>query len=356
MKLTVIVPVFNISEYLPRFFDAMAKQTFRDYTLLIIDDGSEDDSLAVCRSFAERDSRIKVVASEHVGVTAVKTKGLELVDTPFTAYADGDDYVEPDYLKHLMDAREKYDADLAISRVQYHVEDGRIEGAFPARGEMLIKREEFADKIPMLLDDRRLNYLYGKVYRSSLLKGIHIPDDVRQGSDTMTNFKFLENASSIVLIDDLDYHYTRYNSRSVTSYAGEDAFLRINRINRVVYDESEKMGILNEKMLSVIDSRVLQSAVWVIDKIIASENTDDEKARQISAILRDAFYLACYERQKQRNTALKFEVIAPQDGAEYLKKRQKIKANLNKKARILQSTPDFVVRLYHKIKGNSPEE
>ena len=336
-KLTVITPVYNISEHLPRFFDSMSAQTFRDFRLLLLDDGSEDDSLAVCRAFAEKYSRVKVVAAEHMGVTAIKTKALEYIDTPYAAYADGDDYVEPDYLKHLMDAREKYDADLSISRVQYQLEDGTIE-------------------IPMLLDDRRLNYLYGKVYRSSLLKDIRIPDDVRQGSDTMTNFRFLKNASSIVLIDDLDYHYTRYSKRSVTSYSGEDAFNRINRINRVVYDSCEEMGILNEKMLCVIDSRVLQSGIWVIDKILASDNDDAVKAHQIDEILHDAFYLAAYERQQRRTTTLSFEPIEPQNGAVYLKKRQKARAKQLRKAQILKASPGFIVKIFHKIKHTSPEE
>ena len=355
-QLTVITPVYNIAAYLPRYFERMSRQTYRDFCLLLLDDGSEDDTLRLCREFAEKNSWVKVIASEHIGVTAIKNKALEYVDTPFTAYADGDDFVEPNYLKHLMDAREKYDADLSISRVQYMLENGVVEGEFPARGEMLITRGDFARKVPMMLDDRRLNYLYGKVYRSSLLTGIRIPDDVRQGSDTMTNFEFLSKASSVVLIDDLDYHYIRYSTRSVTSYSGEDAFFRINRINRRVYECSEQMGILTDEMLAVIDSRVLQSAGWVIEKILASDNDDAEKARQISQILSDDFYLSAYRRQKSRSSTLSFEVIEPQDGAAYLKKRRQLKEKQNKKAKILKSTPDFIVNIYHKLKGASSED
>lgn len=356
MNLTVLVPVYNIAEHLPRFFESMAKQTYTDYRLVVIDDGSEDDSLAVCRRYAEKDDRIRVIPKEHMGIAGIRNAGMAYIDTEFTAYADGDDYVEPDYLKHLMDARDKYDADLAISRVQYHLENGAVEGAFRARGELLIRREDFPEKIPVILDDRRLNYLYGKVYRSSLLKDIRVEDDVRQGSDTMINFRFLAKAASVVLIDDLDYHYIRYNSRSVTSYKGEGAYLRIQRINRDVYDCSESMGILTDEMLAVIDARNLQSAVWVIDKIVASDSDDDTKARQIGEILNDGFYRASYERQKKRDAALDFEVIAPQDGAAYLKKRQRHTDAQQRKARILGHTPGFIVNVYHKIKGGSSEE
>lgn len=353
MELTVIVTVYNIAEYLPRFFDAMARQTYEDYQLLVIDDGSEDDSLAVCTRFAQQDPRIRLIPSEHLGIAGIKNFAMEHIHTPFTAYVDGDDYVEPDYLKHLMDAQKKYDADLVISRVQYLLENGAVEGEFRKQGELYIPKKDFPEMLPVLLDDRRLNYLYAKVYRSSLLKDLRVESDVRQGMDTMFNFQYIENASSIVLIDDLDYHYIRYTSRSITSYSGEDAFQRISRINRFVYDRSREMGVLNEKMLAVIDSRVLQSAIWVIEKILVSDNSDAEKARQITDILNDGFYTGAFKRQKNRKTALPFDVIEPQDGAKYLKSRQKSKAKLNKKAKILQATPDFVVRFYHKLKGDS---
>ena len=356
MKLTVIVTVYNIAEYLPRFFEAMAKQTYEDYVLLVIDDGSEDNSLEICARYAEQDPRIELIPSKHLGIAGIKNFAMEHIHTEFTAYVDGDDYVEPDYLKHLMDAREKYDADLAISRVQYLLESGKVEGEFKKRGEMLITKEEFPEKLPMLLDDRRLNYVYGKVYRSSLLKQIRVEPDVRQGMDTMINFMYIEKAGSVVLIDDLDYHYIRYTSRSITSYQGEDAFFRICRINRFIYDRTEKSGLLTEELLGVIDSRVLQSAIWVIDKIYVSANDDAAKANQIHEILNDEFYKASYERQQGRDNPLPFVPIEPQNGASYLIKRQKIQQRQQKKAKILSSTPDFVVNIFHKLKGKHSED
>lgn len=354
MRLTVIVTVYNIAEHLPRFFASMENQSFTDYVLLMIDDGSEDNSLAVCNLYAEKDNRIQVLSLEHVGIAKARNIAMEHIHTEFTAYADGDDYVEPDYLKHLMDAVEKHDADLSISRVQYMLEDGTVEAEFCSRGELFIPKSDFIEQIPMLLNDRRLNYLYGKVYRSVLLKDIRVEDDVRQGSDTMINFQYLNNADSIVLIDDVDYHYIRYSSRSVTSYSGEDAYFRISRINRYVYDYSEKMGILSEKMLFIIDSRVLQSAIWVIDKIMMSNNDNDIKAKQITQILNDSFYVASYQRQKSKDDSFAFDMIEPQDGRAYLNKRIREEKRNERKAKILNKCPEFIVDLFHKIKGVNP--
>ena len=116
---TIFVTVYNIGKYLDRFFDCLDKQTFSDYKLLMIDDGSTDNSLSICRAHAEKDSRIEVVSIEHVGISAARNKILGMLDTEFATSLDGDDYFEPDYLKHLMDAQKKYNADFVISNVIY---------------------------------------------------------------------------------------------------------------------------------------------------------------------------------------------------------------------------------------------
>ncbi len=352
MKLTVIVTVYNIEKYLPRFFDSMAAQTFTDYKLLMVDDGSEDGSLEVCKKYAEQDSRIEILSLEHVGIAKARNISMSHIDTEFTAYADGDDYVEPDYLKNLMDALAKHNADLSISRVAYHLEkDNLMEGAFPARGELFIPRDEFANKLPMLLEDRRLNYLYGKVYRSELLKDIRVEDNVRQGSDTMINCQYVAKAKSIVLIDDLDYHYIKYKARSVTSYSGGDAFQRICRINKFVYVQMDKNGFLTDEMKRTIDTRVLLSAIWCIDRIC--EVVEDRKMKEegISQILNDEYYKETYERQRENLAEIPFQAISPQSGEKYLKRKEKEEKRNTQKANVLARCPKWVVRLYHKIKG-----
>lgn len=162
-KLTVFMTVYNIAEYLPRIFECMANQTMPDYKLLIIDDGSEDESLDICYRQQEKDARIEVVHIEHAGISAARNYALSLLETSFAASVDGDDIYEPDYLKHLVEAQERHDADLVISRVAYRNEAYEKTWEFPPRGELVIDRPDFREKLPMLLEDLRLNFLYGKL-------------------------------------------------------------------------------------------------------------------------------------------------------------------------------------------------
>ena len=123
--ITIFVSVYNIDKYLDRFFDCLDKQTFRDYKLLMVDDGSTDNSLSICQAHAEQDNRIQVVSIEHVGISSARNKILGMLDTEFATSLDGDDYFEPDYLKHLTDAQQKYNADFVISNVIDVTEKGK---------------------------------------------------------------------------------------------------------------------------------------------------------------------------------------------------------------------------------------
>lgn len=350
-QLTVLLTIFNIAEYLPRFFECMQKQTFSDYCLLIIDDGSIDDSLEICRRFAENDDRIEIFSVEHVGISQARNIGIQKIETPLTAFVDGDDYFEDDYLKHLVESLEKYNADLSISRVEYikEGEDTPV-AVHPERGETLIKKDEFNEKLPSLLRDRRLNYLYAKMFRSYILKQLRVEEDVKQGSDTMFVFQYLDKARSIVLTDDIDYHYIKYQKRAVTSYSGRDAFDRLLRINNYIRDFSESHNMMTDELLAEIDGRIMISGVWVIEKIMYSDEHAEKKAEEIDKILNNEYYIESYERQKDHLDQYAFEPIKPQSGSVYFKNKTAQENLMALKGKVSKRLPYFVMNLYRAIR------
>ena len=353
-KLTVVMTAYNIAPQLPRFFECMRKQTFSDYCLLVVDDGSADDSLAVCREHAAKDDRIKVVASEHLGIPAIKNLALSYLDTPLTAFADGDDYFEPDYLKHLVDALERNNADLAISRVVYHHEnDPKPFLTQAAYGETVVTEPEFTEKFPMLLRDRRFNYVYAKAYRTELLKDVHIDDEMIQGEDTVMVLRYMKNVKSIVLIDDEDYHYVKYTSRSVTSYKGMDSYKRMIILNKFLYTYFREQGWLTEEMLFVIDGRMLISGNWAVENIIKATAPKKEKIACLNDIFNNEYYKRAYERQKDNLDKLTFRYIPPQDGIEYYNKRISEEKHEKMHAALREKAPSFIIKSYDKLRGNN---
>ena len=331
-----------------RFFDCLDKQTFRDYKLLMIDDGSTDNSLSICQAHAEQDSRIKVVPIEHVGIAAARNIILGMLDTEFATSLDGDDYFEPDYLKHLMDAQKKYNADLVISNVitvnQYGVETRR----FPPRKEAFFTKEQLPDVLPELLEEDRLNYLYSKLYRTEYLKDIRVEPDVKLGSDTMINIQYVTRINNIAVIEDYDYQYIRYTTRSVTSTKSTDFFWRMYRIQKFLYDVTEKNGLLNDNMLRVIDGRTMISGIVGLYRIEQADIKMKTKLAAAHTAIHSDEYLWAYNRLKENRQleTLKFKVIHPGEEEAFIQRMHKRK----RKNRILKYTPKFAFKAFHNIK------
>lgn len=351
---TIIVTVYNIAPYLDRFFDCLRQQSYTDYEVLIIDDGSSDDSLAVCERYAAGDDRIKVVSVEHIGISAARNLLMEHLHTEFVTSLDGDDYFDKDYLRHLMDAQEKYHADLVISNVIYRREDGTEIRRFPLREESVITKDRFPELLPALLEEERLNYLYAKLYRADILRDVRVEPDVMQGSDTMINCRYVVNIDSIAVIEDYDYQYVKYPSRAVTSYKGKGAFERMYRINRFVYDIMQENGLLSDEMTRVIDMRILACGKSVLTHIGRSKVSLKEKYRQAEALVNSEEYLYSYRRLcKNGQIGTVPFAIAPDKARahiDYVRNsvRQSKKDQRIKKLRSL--CPDPLFDLYHKTK------
>lgn len=113
-KVSVIVPVYKAEGYLHRCVDSILAQTFTDFELLLIDDGSPDRSGEICDEYAKKDSRIRVIHKENGGVSSARQRGLDESVGEYTIHADHDDWVEPEMLDELYKKAKEEDADMVI--------------------------------------------------------------------------------------------------------------------------------------------------------------------------------------------------------------------------------------------------
>ena len=117
-KISVIVPVYNTGQYLPRCIDSILSQTFTDFELLLIDDGSTDNSGMICDEYAAKDSRIRVFHKENGGVSSARNFGLAQASGEYIGWVDSDDWIEPNMYELLLCAIEREKADIAYCNFQ----------------------------------------------------------------------------------------------------------------------------------------------------------------------------------------------------------------------------------------------
>ena len=115
MKISVIIPVYNVEKYLASCLQSIVNQTFCDWELIAVNDGSSDKSADILRQYAQDDARIKVITQPNGGVSAARNAGLKAAKGDFVCFVDSDDYVHPQMLELLLNAAEKENADAAIA-------------------------------------------------------------------------------------------------------------------------------------------------------------------------------------------------------------------------------------------------
>ena len=113
-KISIIVPVYNVEEYIHRCIDSILAQTFTDFELILVNDGSHDQCGKICDEYAENDSRIKVIHKKNGGLSDARNAGLEIAQGEYIGFVDSDDYIEHDMYEKLIEACKEYNSKLAM--------------------------------------------------------------------------------------------------------------------------------------------------------------------------------------------------------------------------------------------------
>ena len=117
--LSIIVPVYNVGSFLPKCINSIISQTFTDFELILIDDGSTDNSVEICDAAAKKDSRVRVIHKENGGVVSARKAGLSVAVGKYAGYVDGDDWIDEHMYEHMINAMEKYNCDMVMCDVEH---------------------------------------------------------------------------------------------------------------------------------------------------------------------------------------------------------------------------------------------
>lgn len=204
--ISIIVPVYNAEQYLHRCIDSILAQSYTDFELLLIDDGSKDASGDICDEYAAKGTRVRVFHKENGGVSSARNLGLDNAQGEYITFCDADDYVSEDWLAAYSEAIAS-NVDLAIQGYYAFDGDNTVEKQLqPHSGNSIeAKRQLVVD----LFAQEIYYYLWVKLFRRDLLEAHHIRFDKQSvlGEDTQFISKYLEYVVSFKCIDSLGYYY-----------------------------------------------------------------------------------------------------------------------------------------------------
>ena len=224
MRLSIVVPVYNTKKYLSRCIDSILAQDFTDFELILVDDGSNDGSGAICDEYAAADSRIRVLHQKNTGAQASVTNGVKISKGDYLTFADSDDWVEPKMYSTMMGLIDKYDLDCVICNYRtYYEETGKTKSADFGLKEGFYAGDNidtFYSKLLGNFDDARFvtGSRWNKIFRREAVveELLNASKEVKIAEDTCVTHKaLLKNCKRVYFIDKDFYVYNR-NAGSVT--------------------------------------------------------------------------------------------------------------------------------------------
>lgn len=204
-KISVIVPVYNTEKYLHRCIDSILSQTFTDFELLLINDGSKDNSGKICDEYASRDSRIRVFHKENGGVSSARNLGLDNAQGEWIAFVDSDDWVESHYLSVLFQDG-KYDFVTCYWRL---VNDDSYKCEIP-------KEEEYNGKSEIRkyldLNIAKISFPVCRLYRKEIISTYKLSfnEKIHCSEDALFNITYLKYVDSIKQVSNIAYNYEKH--------------------------------------------------------------------------------------------------------------------------------------------------
>jgi glycosyltransferase involved in cell wall biosynthesis len=257
IQLSIIVPIFNVENYLIQCIESLLAQTFTFLEIVLVNDGSTDNSLQICEFFRDNDSRIKLVNKENGGVVSARKAGLRVATGKYIGFVDGDDWVEPKFCEKLMFYAEKYCVDIVIGGHKEEVEGVVTEVLFNNFEEGYYNDAQIQKEIiPQLIFKNGFSnfgvysYVWNKVFKKTLIESIlkNLNDKINIAEDAAISYPAILNSKNIYIAHTAEYRYRQRTDSMVKTtdptYLDIKKFATVYKHLYSIFNRVEKSDVL----------------------------------------------------------------------------------------------------------------
>lgn len=210
-NISVIVPVYNVEQYLSSCLDSIINQYFSDIEIILVDDGSKDRSGKICDEYAQKDKRIKVIHKQNGGLSDARNTGLRVASSELVGFVDSDDKIDLDYYQKLYSAIREDGSDIAVAAIQHFTEQTTLYFRSVDRCQVYYKYEAMKE---LLISQHISNSVCNKLFKKCLFEEICFPVG-KLYEDEYVTYKIFDRARTISMLNNTCYHY-RFNDTSIT--------------------------------------------------------------------------------------------------------------------------------------------
>lgn len=259
--ISIIVPAYNCSGFIARCVDSLRMQSYSDLQIILVDDGSSDDTPSVCDELAAADSRITVLHKPNGGVSSARNAGITAAEGEYITFVDADDYVNPDHIENLYALMQKYACDVAIC--SYAVENESsckpAERSVCSCSEMCYDHDSAVCEL--LAGGAVGGYVWNKLYRRELLEGIEFDGGIKILEDLLFNYNAFKRVKAAVFSGCRSYHYIQRGQSAMHKGFGEEHRQMVQTARFICRDLADKSSELVNAGKGLLATTIL----WVVD-------------------------------------------------------------------------------------------
>lgn len=259
-RISVVVPAYNIAQWLPRTMESLLKQTHPALEIIVVDDGSVDDTRQVMEKYTAQYEHIRYIYQENGGVTSARLRGAAEATGDWVAFMDGDDYVEPWMYARLLEIAQAHHMDIAHCGHQLHFPDDRIEFVHNT-GKFRLQDRRLG--LWDLLDNNEASLsLCTKLYRRHLFEGLEawMDTSIKYNEDLMMNYYLFDKAGGAIFEGTCPYHYILRPGSASYGEPSEKYFFDPIRVRQILLERCSK-EMRNDVRQSLIRNMLFNYAV-----------------------------------------------------------------------------------------------
>lgn len=289
---SVILPVFNSEVTIKRCIDSILTQKFKNFELVVINDGSTDSSRDIIENYLKEDDRIKLENIDNCGVSNARNIGINLSKGKYITFVDADDYLEDNYLEVLFNEIEKNDCELVICGYRKILKTKNI--VIKPKHTGIYNNNDFIDIFENLYADILLNSPWNKIFFKNSINN-YFDIDINLGEDLLFNIDYIKNIHKISVIEDILYNYVDidFGNRLTSKFNPTDFYVHMKIFNHItsLYDKRcVPKKIFEMQFDYIFRDTLLASNDLKIEKFIELMN-QVSKSKNYNRILDNLFFV-----------------------------------------------------------------
>lgn len=263
--ITIIVPVYNVENYVRDCIESILAQSYSDLEIILVDDGSSDNSGVICDEFAEKDSRVTVIHKENKGLSSARNTGIKKASGNYVMMIDSDDWIDPDYVKELYKAIETDNKVMFVnSQPLFCYENGESRLNQRLREKFTVNGKELLHAI---LSETSNHYIHTKLFRKEVFDYVRFKEG-RLDEDTLFTYELCRAIEDIggrmVEIPLAAYHYRQRQTSICHDNSIELRIHRLDNLNNIKQD----LTTIYPDIVPLVDRLYIRSLKWLISDMI----------------------------------------------------------------------------------------